>query len=277
VTETAGAVGAATLAEHLVETRLAGSVATPVQSCIDNSRRLVAGEPDYTFGLSDWRTASYDEVVAALRGCGVALVDANGRTEDPAATPLVDPSFAIAAIHRHRTVLADVAAARGRVLLGTGHAFALLPHYSALARALADAGCTILEPLNGQHHRVRTAEGEPASIRYFDGVASLVSHGGLLHTHRPDYMETMLAEVGGAGAIDLVVGDHGFAGAAVEKGVLTLSIADVNDPALPLAQARARTEGVLVIDDGLNPVAYEPLTAVMLDGFSANGTGTKDG
>jgi hypothetical protein len=272
-----GTGAAARLAEHLVQTRLAGSVATPVQSCIDNSRRLIAGEPDYTFGLSDWRHASYEDAIAALRRCGVALVDPDGRAEDPAATPFVDPSFALAAVHHHRSALAEVAAARGRVLFATGHAFSLLPHYSGLARALGEVGCTVLEPLNGQHHAVRTAEGEPASIRFFDGVASLVSHGALLHTHRPDYMEAMLAELGGPGSVDLVVGDHGYAGAAVERGISTLSIADVNDPALPLAQARGRTQGVLVIDDGLNPVVYEPLTAVMLDGFSEDRTGTKDG
>ena len=266
-----------TLAEHLVASRLAGSVATPVQSCLDNSRRLAAGEADYTFGLSDWRRATYDDILASLRGCGVALVADNGGSEDPGARPFVEPSFAVAAVHRHRTALAEAAAAHWRVLLATGHAFALLPHYSALARALAAAGCAVLEPLNGQHHPVLTPDGEPASIRYFDGVASLVSHGALLHTHRPDYMELMLGELGGPGGVDLVVADHGFAGAAVEVGILTLSIADVNDPALPLAQARGRTHGVLVIDDGLNPAVYEPLTAVMLAGFSPAGAGTNQG
>jgi len=266
-----------TLVEHLVASGLAGSVATPVQSCVENSRRLAAGEPDYTFGLSDWRDAAYEEILDALRACGVALAGADGGSEDPGATPFVDPSFAAAAVHRHRRTLADVAEVGGRVLFASGHAFALLPHYSALARALTGAGCTVIEPLNGQHHPVQTPEGEPASIRYFDGVASLVSHGGLLHTHRPDYMELMLTELGGPAGVDLVVADHGFAGAAIEAGIPTLSIADVNDPALPLAQARGRTEGVLVIDDGLNPALYEPLTDVMLAGFPPADAGTNRG
>ena len=266
-----------TLVEHLVASRLAGSVATSVQSCVDNSRRLLAGDPDCTFGLSDWRSASYDEVIAALRSCGVALVDDSSGGEDPAATAFVDASLAAAAVHRQRAILAEIASGRGRVLLASGHAFALLPHYSGLARALQDAGCTILEPLNGEHHPVRTPEGEPASIRYFDGVASLVSHGALLHTHRPDYMELMLAEVGGPDGVDAVIADHGFAGAAIEAGVVTVSIADVNDPALPLAQARGRTEGVLVIDDGLNPLRYEPLTEALLSGFPERGAGTLPG
>jgi hypothetical protein len=272
-----GTTAGATLAEHLVASRLAGTVATSVESCVVNSRRLLAGDPDCTFGLSDWREATYDDVVDSLRACGVAWGADAASGEDPTATAFVDPSFAAAAVHRQRTILADVAARRGRVVLATGHAFALLPHYSALARALQDAGCTILEPLNGEHGPVRTPDGEPASIRYFDGVASLVSHGGLLHTHRAAYMELMLAEVGGPDGVDAVVGDHGFAGAAVEAGVATVSIADVNDPALPLARSRGRTEGVLVIDDGLNPAVYEPLTATMLDGFPGRGAGTLPG
>jgi hypothetical protein len=90
-------------------------------------------------------------------------------------------------------------------------------------------------------------------------------------------MELMLAEAGGRDGVDAVVADHGFAGAAVEAGILTVSIADVNDPALPLAQARGRTAGVLVIDDGLNPLLYEPLTETIVDGFPGRGSGTLSG
>ncbi len=47
--------------------------------------------------------------------------------------------------------------------------------------------------------------------------------------------------------------DHGFAGAAIEAGVETLSIADVNDPALIVAQAQGRTDVVVVMDDHVDP------------------------
>lgn len=250
------------LADHLVASRLAGSVATPVTSCVDNARRLVEGDPGYTFGLSDWKDASYDEVVAALGACGVDL-------ETGEDTPFVEASVAMATIDRHRDTLVRWADSRARLLFATGHAFALLPHYGALARALTGAGCTILQPLGGvRDPRLDLPDGRSTSIRYFDGVASLVVHGGVQHTHRAEYMVAMIDAAGGRAAIDGVIGDHGFAGAAVEAGIETLSIADVNDPALPLAQARLRTEGVLVIDDGLNPTLYEPLTARMLSGFS---------
>ena len=74
------------------------------------------------------------------------------------------------------------------------------------------------------------------------------------HTHRPDAMRRMLA----AERPDLVVADHGFAGAAIEAGVETLSIADVNDPALIVAKAQGRTDVVVVMDDHVEPDAYWP-------------------
>jgi hypothetical protein len=64
----------------------------------------------------------------------------------------------------------------------------------------------------------------------------------------------MLAE----GLPDLVVADHGFAGAALEAGVETLSFAEVNDPALLVAKAQGRTEVVVVLDDHVPPANYWP-------------------
>lgn len=250
-----------TLEEHLAASRLAGRVATPVAACLENARRLVAGDADCTFGLSDWRGATEQDVIAALSACGV---DLSGSAENTGALPWVDPAAAAAAVERQRRLLARVMATKGRVLLATGHAFALLPHYAAVARALAAAGCQVLRPLDAVRDRIELPDGRSGSVRFFDGVGSLVVHGNLLHSHRPDVMEAMLEDVGGPDGVDAVVGDHGYAGAAVEAGIPTISIADVNDPALPLAQFRGRTEGVLVVDDGLATSAYEPLTAALL-------------
>ena len=65
-----------------------------------------------------------------------------------------------------------------------------------------------------------------------------------------------------------MVADHGFAGAAIEAGVETISIADVNDPALLVARDQGRTEHVLVFDDHVGPTDYWPvflaLTAPLL-------------
>lgn len=262
------ALDVASLRHHLVAVRLAGRVQTPPRSSLGNCARLLSGDPNYTFGLSDWRHATFDEVVAAVRAAGGSRLGEAAREDEDG---FIDPDATLAGIRTHRDALAEfVVAGGGRVVLATGHPV-LLAHYAELARALLGAGCSVLRPLEGEHDRLRTADGRACSIGYVDGAAVLAYDGGFHHTHRPDYMEAMLEELGGAEAVDLVVADHGFAGAAIEAGIPTLSIADVNDPALPLAQARRRTEGVLLIDDGLDPPLFKPVTAAMLDWTTVRG------
>ena len=253
----------ASLLDHLVASHLAGGVATTVGGSLANHEHLVSGHPEYTFGLSDWRDATFEEAVAAMEAAGGQPRGVPGAGPDDGA--YIDPEAAVAAIARHRDRLAPfLSRPGGRVLVATGHPFALLAHYGALARSLTRAGTEVLRPLEGQRKSVTTPDGKRASIRYLDGVACLYQGAALRHTHRPDYMEAMLDELGPSRRPDLVVADHGFAGAAVERGIPTLSIADVNDPALPLAQARGRTDGVLVIDDGLDASLFVPVTDEML-------------
>ena len=247
------------LVDLLVRSRLCGDVATPVGSCLENCRRLVAGDADCTLGLSDWREASFDDAVAALEAAG------GGRLRDhPGHAPAyIDPLGTLAGLRRHHAGLAGLAAGGGgKVLVATGHPV-LLPHYGAVARALAGHGCLLLRPLGDGREFATTPEGRPCSIAYVDDVAALFHDGMVRHTHRGLYMEAMLDDIAGAPP-DLVVADHGFAGAAIEAGIATLSIADVNDPALPLAQARGRTDGVLLIDDGLAPDLVAPVTRAVL-------------
>lgn len=249
------------LRDYLVETRLAGEVATSPAATLANCAKVIAGHEEYHFGLSDHRDVTYLEVVRAVREVcggdpgGAAELDGPG---------WIDPDAAVAAILRHRDRLAAIAGDRGRVLLATGHPTGLLAHYAGIARALQQAGCELLTPLDDVFLD-RGAAGK-RGLRFVDGVACVFDGAALLHTHRSRYMEAMLDEFGGGpGAVDLVVGDHGMAGAAIERGIPTLSIADVNDPALPLAQVRGRTDAVLPIDDNLAPAMFVPVTTAMLD------------
>lgn len=253
------------LRDHLVASRLAGDVATPPSATLGNCAKLIAGEPEYTFGLPDWKDATLDEAVAAVRAlCGG---DPQGR-EDPEGLGFIDPDHTLDAIALHRDRLAAFAGhGGGRVLLATGHPTGLLPHYGAIARALQASGSELLAPLDdvrfppppGWWRRSRPG------IRFLDGVGCLFAGGELCHTHSARYMEAMLDDLGGGpGVVDLVMADHGMAGAAIARGLLTLSIADVNDPALPLAQARGRTDAVLCIDDNLAPRLFVPVTQAVL-------------
>ncbi|MDP8978404.1 MAG: phosphatase, partial [Actinomycetota bacterium] len=59
------------LRRHLVASGLAGRVATSPRSTVQNCAKLAAGDDDYHFGLSDWRTATADDALDAVRAlCG---------------------------------------------------------------------------------------------------------------------------------------------------------------------------------------------------------------
>lgn len=243
--------------QYLLDTRLAGPVATSPGESRRNCARLIAGSAEYTFGLPDWKTADVAEVedaVVALCGEG-AIGDA---WDGPG---YIDPDVSLAGIARHGERLAAHAAG-SRVLLVTGHPTGLLGHYIDLAAALATRGCTIMTPLDDRW--IVTGDA-PSGIRYVHGVGCIWNGGSLVHSHLAVYMEALLDACTRDGCLpDLVLGDHGMAGAAIARGLDTLSIADVNDPALPLAVARGRTDGLLVIDDNLAPAVFRPVTAAML-------------
>ena len=247
------------LRSHLVDARLAGMVATPLSSTEGNCERLAAGDPGYTFGLSDWVTAELTEVRDAVaRACGP-----QPRPDESGGRSWIDPERTVDAIERHRRRLAHHARSRSRVLVATGHPTGLLAHYLELARALAGAGCRLLAPLDNEW----VGEGEARRrVRSFAGVIGACTGGDVVHTHMPDVMRALLDALERDGGLpDLVVGDHGMAGAAAERDIDTVGIADVNDPALFLAESRGRPICVLPIDDNLAPRLYDPVTSAMLE------------
>ena len=248
------------LREHLIDSRLAGLVATPPRSTIANCRKLSRGDVDYTFGLPDAEgTPLLEALEAVVTLCGG---DPGGAELD--GPGFIDPDRALVGIDTHRRRLAGVAASAGAVLLATGHPSGLLGHYMTLARELQAAGCDLLTPLDDVFLPPYPS-GRERGIRFTDGVAAEFDGASLRHTHKPDLMEAMLDDLGAeTAAIDLVVADHGLAGAAIARGLPTISIADVNDPALPLAQVRGRTDGVLCIDDNLAPRHFLAVTEAML-------------
>ncbi len=247
------------LVRHLIATRLAGEVATTPGNTLGNCRKLTEGHPEYHFGLHYHQDATFLQVVEAVRSvCGG---DPGGA--DPGGAGWIEPAMAVAGIERHRRTLAEVAGSGGaRVLFATGHPGGLLAHYAGLARALQRHGCVLLTPLDDQFLPGAIPE-KRWGIRFLEGVGAVFDGASLRHTHRSVFMEAMLDAL--SGGVDLVVADHGMAGAAIARGIRTISIADVNDPALPMAQVRGATDGVLPIDDNLAPRLFVPVTERMLD------------
>ena len=65
---------------------------------------------------------------------------------------------------------------------------------------------------------------------------------------------------------DLVIADHGFAGAAGAAGLLVVGFADCNDPALFMGEAEGRVDVAVPLDDNVQPDLYEPVTAFLVAG-----------
>jgi len=165
----------------------------------------------------------------------------------------VDPELVLDACEAVGDRLADACRGGERVILATGHPVGLAHLYIEVGRQLRARGVELLHPHEGVAWR---EEGRHHSwqVRYLEGVAMLTDKASARHTHSGDAMVRMLAEV----RPDLVFADHGFAGAAIEAGIDTVSIADVNDPALLVAKAQGLTETVVVMDDNVQPEAYWP-------------------
>lgn len=64
----------------------------------------------------------------------------------------------------------------------------------------------------------RTPQGGPCSIAYVGGAAALFYGWSVHHTHGFELMEAMLDDLGSTALPDLVMADHGFAGAVSEAG-----------------------------------------------------------
>ena len=247
------------LRAHLLAGRIAGDVATPREDNLRNAERMAQGRPGYDFGLRPAREWSPDEVLDVMvRRCGVSP-----DPEHLVGPDTIDVDLTLAALDRVRDRLALAARRRERVLLATGHPTGILVLHLAVARALRAAGGQVLVPdldwswpwdegWGGEWARRR-----PRHVRAVAGVHVLASGGELLHTHAAEPGRALLAAL--AEPPDLVVADHGFAGAAAAAGLEVLSYADCNDPALFVAQEEGLDIDVVPLDDNVLPHLYDPV------------------
>ncbi|MBI4260155.1 MAG: phosphatase [Actinobacteria bacterium] len=225
-------------------------VSHPMDNVLWKIGRLCEGDPILQFGMTGLAGSCSAREALELVGRAAGFAPDRRVRWGPVE---VDPERVLAACEEVGERLA-LACRRGeRVILATGHPTGLPLLYMEVGRLLAARGVELLTPSDGEAWR-GGRRGTRREIRYLHGVAVLVKHGSAVHTHSPEPMERMLAEV----RPDLVFADHGFAGAAIEAGVETISIADVNDPALIVARSQGRCGPVIVMDDNVRPESYWP-------------------
>jgi hypothetical protein len=217
---------------------------------ISNLRACVAGDPDKAFGLTGLTLHSEQEALdalARLTGCSNDLNDLSGYDT-------IDPDRTLEGIAAAASRLRTEAQRGATLLTCTGHPTGVLEMYVRIVDAYRQAGGKPVriredEPLEG----VRKSKAE---VRYVGGVGVLADWGQLLHTHAPEAMEQLLD---GGEWPDLVLGDHGWAGAAIERGIPTIAIMDINDPALAVAWSEGRDVTIVPLDDNRPPRLYEPV------------------
>jgi hypothetical protein len=252
-----GRFGPEELTEAMVEARCAGPACSHDRpNVLWKIGKLVDGEPDSQFGLTGLTSFSGEEVLAMVgEEAGFDPEPWRRDGEVP-----IDARRVLAACGRAGQRLAMAADRGERVVLATGHPAGLILLYLAVARLLSDHGAELIRPALGFNWREM---GRHREIRYFHGVAVLTDRAGTLHSHGAGPMQLMLEQ----DRPDLVFADHGFAGAAIEAGIDTISIADVNDPALVVAKHQGRSETVIVMDDNVQPEGYWPFFQAMAAHF----------
>jgi hypothetical protein len=251
------------LLEQLVAAHIAGHVATTRENNLRNFRRLAEHDSGYLFGTHPDGSWTFAEVLALMaERCGVSADEAYLEGVD-----YIDPELTVGRLEAMADRLRTAASNRERVIVATGHPTGLLAVHVEVAHGLAAAGCRLLTPAAGWSYEIqRYGFRQRREIRYVAGVAMLASRGELNHTHSGRPMVAMLDALRSSGQPwpDLVVADHGWAGAAGQAGVDTVGFADSNDPALFVAEAEGKVLVTVPLDDNVHPHLYAPLTAYLL-------------
>lgn len=228
------------LLARLLELGLAGETPNLPEANLRAIRAMLDGNVFYTFGITAVREAlargDWDEeriLVLMAEACG----QRDGR-EFLAGPGRIDPRKTLAGLERGAERLRAVISRRGTVAFGTGHPGAMLNAYNRLADQLEGLGCRI----------ATIPPGAPVGVDWvldFVGRVAVTSDTcGVLHGHSTRPMEQFLAAY--PEGIDLVIGDHGHAGAAVNAGIPTLAFMDTNDPALAVAERIGAGELVVI-------------------------------
>lgn len=252
-----GTPSRADLLGHLTATRIAGDVATPRENNLSHYRKLANGDRHYWLGLELGDRWSDEQDVLAV------MAERVGVNDDPEyryGQDTIDPELTVAGLERMAARLRKAADGGQRVLVATGHPGGLLDVHRATADALRAAGCEIVVIPDG----LTTEEGY---VMQFADVAMLEHGATLWHTHSGEPMKAILTALERAGRPlpDLVVADHGWAGAAGQYGVDSVGYADCNDPALFLAEAEGTVQVTVPLDDHVvSPRHYDPMTAYLL-------------
>lgn len=243
-------------AAYLDSARITGEVATPRENNLSHIQGFLDGNKHLEFGVRWSRSWSFDEVFEVMvRRAGLNPDPSHLRGQDT-----IGSAQCIDTLEEYARIFGDAVRSGGQILFATGHPAGLFPIYAVMAQVARRAGATVLEIEQGE----RFLDGD---IRQIMGVVVFEQYGSLQHTHFPGPMRIALRQLQQRGQVpDLVVADHGLAGyAASAQKLLTIGIADCNDPGLFVAAEQGDLPVCVPMDDNVPPNRYEPLIDFVID------------
>ena len=253
----------AELITHLVHTGIAGHVATTRQNNLRHYRLLVQKDPYHQFGLTFENDWTFSEVLALMnKRCGVV-----GDEDHTWGVDTIDPDLTVNALEAFADRLALAAERQETVMFATGHPSKLRGTYELWKEALVAHGCEAVTAAEGHTYEVTTERSPHRRTVAWEGGVAIVTDGHLpQHSHHPFAMRAILAELTDRGEAwpQLVIADHGFAGAAGDAGVPVMGFADCNDPALFLGEHEGKILVTVPLDDGYKTEDYAPLRDYVL-------------
>ncbi len=240
-------------AERLLDAGVAGNrTSHGAENNLHKVGLLLELDENNTFGMEDLlRGVTFEEAYEAVSH---QLGNPPDREETPG-RGCIDPARTAAGLVEAGERIRDVSGSGGRLVFATGHPGALLLYYLELARWAQELGGEVASA------KARGLYAKGISLDWAGSVGTLGNGAGLFHTHSPDHMRDVLAELGHE--VDLVVADHGFAGAAIVAGIPTVAVMDTNDPALAVVAGRGADVTVVPMDDNRPLNSYAAALAVL--------------
>lgn len=229
MTTTLKGIDRAAMEGRLLELGLAGKTPNTRDANLRAIRMMLDGTEFYTFGIRRVADALARGMLDEEGVVGL-MARANGLAspaEFLADHGVIRPAKAFDGLFRAARVFARCVRAGGTLAFGTGHPGAMLSYYNRLAAYARSRGATVALG------EVGSQVGVDWYLDYIGDVAVTSDYCGVLHGHSVRPMDAVIGTWDGP--IDLVVGDHGHAGSAINHGIACIAVMDTNDPALEVA------------------------------------------
>lgn len=210
---------------------------------VGSIRLLIAEDVYATFGITAVHTAVQSKIVTKsiaieIVAKSLGITPERFRQKGPG---FIDPKVTTDALSRMMDAIHVAIADDKLILIATAHPGSMISYYLDIADYIRDHGGRVYQTP------------EPfmfAPYRWFDairGVHVMTDEGILHHTHEAwsfwKFLGSLTEKPG------LVIADHGYAGAAINKGILTAAIHDVDDPGIPVAEYLGETVIAIPMND----------------------------